>query len=365
MANRGVIGLIVATADRLLTHAARGSSGHVVRSARPALPPDRRRADRGHRPRGDRARDATAFRAVPCPSPVRQPHDHGDGIPVAPRQGTAREPPGQRHPGEHDLRRRAAHHLDARSGGAQAVGRLFEEPTGAIDLSLAVIQDTDALSDDVLSLTTRDVARPVPGHGYVPFGIQALRQRIAAGLTEGGLPTTEHQLLVTTGAQQAIRLIAELFVRPGDPVAVRHPATRAPSMRSRGRGPDSYPCRWTTAASGLKHFPPLCGTGCPGSSSSCQPSRTRQELRFPKADVARWLRWPTPPTFPSWRPFPCLPVVRCGAPAADRLLLGFRQRGVGGIVEQGVLGRAEGRLGPCRRRSHRPPRPVEVDRRPQ
>lgn len=102
-------------------------------------------------------------------------------------------------------------------------GRLFEEPTGAIDLSLAVIHDTDALSEDVLSLTTQDVARAAPIHGYVPFGVQALRQRIADGLSDGGLPTTEHQVLVTTGAQQAIRLIAELLVRPGDPVALETP----------------------------------------------------------------------------------------------------------------------------------------------
>jgi len=102
-------------------------------------------------------------------------------------------------------------------------GRLFEEPEDAIDLSLAVIQDLDALSDHALSVTIRDVAREGPNHGYVPFGLRPLRQRIAAELTRRGLPTTEHQVLVTTGAQQAIRLIAELLVRPGDMVVVETP----------------------------------------------------------------------------------------------------------------------------------------------
>lgn len=62
------------------------------------------------------------------------------------------------------------------------------------------------------------------GHGYVPLGIPPLREAAAAYLSDQGLPTAPEQVMVTTGAVEAVLLAARLFVEPGDPVAVETPS---------------------------------------------------------------------------------------------------------------------------------------------
>jgi|SRR5579864_186256 len=68
-----------------------------------------------------------------------------------------------------------------------------------------------------------DLAAQLPHHGYLGLGLPALRQAIAAHLTAGGLATAEEQVLVTSGAQQAIGLVAALYLQPGDAVALEDP----------------------------------------------------------------------------------------------------------------------------------------------
>lgn len=58
---------------------------------------------------------------------------------------------------------------------------------------------------------------------YATQGLPALRQAIASRFSDRGLPTNEHQILITTGAQQAINLIAQLHVRPGSVVLTESP----------------------------------------------------------------------------------------------------------------------------------------------
>ncbi len=62
-----------------------------------------------------------------------------------------------------------------------------------------------------------------PSHGYVPAGTAELREAIAGRLTAERVPTTADEVLVTTGAQQALSLLAAYYVRPGDAVAVEDP----------------------------------------------------------------------------------------------------------------------------------------------
>jgi DNA-binding transcriptional MocR family regulator len=56
--------------------------------------------------------------------------------------------------------------------------------------------------------------------GYFPTGLPTLRVAIAEHMERMGLPTTPEQILVTTGAQQAIALLVDLLVTPGAPVAI-------------------------------------------------------------------------------------------------------------------------------------------------
>ena len=61
-------------------------------------------------------------------------------------------------------------------------------------------------------------------NGYLPAGLPALREALADRLTMLGTPTSYEQIMVTTGAQQAVNLAAQLLVSPGDEVVVETPS---------------------------------------------------------------------------------------------------------------------------------------------
>ncbi|MBP2184995.1 aminotransferase-like domain-containing protein [Amycolatopsis magusensis] len=61
------------------------------------------------------------------------------------------------------------------------------------------------------------------GIGYHPLGHPELREGLAGRYTRRGVPTTPEQILVTTGGQQALSLISQLFLSPGDEVLVQTP----------------------------------------------------------------------------------------------------------------------------------------------
>jgi DNA-binding transcriptional MocR family regulator len=59
---------------------------------------------------------------------------------------------------------------------------------------------------------------------YHPFGYPPLREAVARFYTRRGLPTSAGQVLVTSGAQQAISLVTSLFVQRSDTVLIETPA---------------------------------------------------------------------------------------------------------------------------------------------
>lgn len=59
--------------------------------------------------------------------------------------------------------------------------------------------------------------------GYDVFGRGELREAIADHYTERGLPTTPGQILVTTGAQSAIHLVASVLLARGDRLVIETP----------------------------------------------------------------------------------------------------------------------------------------------
>lgn len=59
--------------------------------------------------------------------------------------------------------------------------------------------------------------------GYEHYGLAPLREAVAARYRERGVPTTADEILVTTGAQQAISLLAHTHLRPGDRAVVESP----------------------------------------------------------------------------------------------------------------------------------------------
>lgn len=68
-----------------------------------------------------------------------------------------------------------------------------------------------------------DAASLVSRAGYDVVGSQSLREAIAARYAVRGIPTSSEEILVTTGAQSAIHLIADTLLRRGDRAAIETP----------------------------------------------------------------------------------------------------------------------------------------------
>ena len=77
--------------------------------------------------------------------------------------------------------------------------------------------------DECVAAAVAELPRHTSGPGYEPLGLAGLRAAVAARYTERGVPTVPEQVLVTTGAQNALWLVLQAFTRPGDAVLVESP----------------------------------------------------------------------------------------------------------------------------------------------
>lgn len=104
---------------------------------------------------------------------------------------------------------------------ARLVDRSAAPPADLVDLSISVLQDGAGLPE--VGVTTADLLGAAPDTGYGPWGRPALRRAVADLLGTWGLPSTPDQIVITTGAQQALSLAASCWVRPGDRVVLDDP----------------------------------------------------------------------------------------------------------------------------------------------
>jgi DNA-binding transcriptional MocR family regulator len=129
---------------------------------------------------------------------------------------------------------------DGRPGETDAVstGRLFLSDDGQdqrsgpgepalpdeqmVDLTVAALSGSPTVNRTLASLSTEDVARLTEHHGYVPHGLRRLREVIADRLAPE-LPTPIDHIVITTGAHQAISLVARQTLSAGDTVLVESP----------------------------------------------------------------------------------------------------------------------------------------------
>jgi DNA-binding transcriptional MocR family regulator len=128
------------------------------------------------------------------------------------------------------VRRSPARAIAARGGAAvvltprNLVFRGLVERTGAeIEFLGAHFDGLPRFFEAAWKEARTDLDGLLRGHGYVPLGIPGLRSAIAAHLERHGLPTRAEQVLVTSGAQQAITLVANLLIEPGDAVVLEDP----------------------------------------------------------------------------------------------------------------------------------------------
>jgi len=108
--------------------------------------------------------------------------------------------------------------------GASIFQRITAGPGETLSMLYAVDAGAPELAEALRELVEVDLPDLLRDIGYHPRGLLALREAIADHLTGTGLPTTVDQLVVSTGAHQAIALIAQMYLRPGATVLVESPS---------------------------------------------------------------------------------------------------------------------------------------------
>jgi len=109
-------------------------------------------------------------------------------------------------------------------------------PSGIIDLSAVALSAAAPVLDGLRSMTDHDWTALTSVQGYFPLGLSLVREAIAQDFEQRGIPTSENQIIVTTGAQQGLDLIASAWLQPGDGVVVEDPtyAGALPVLRKAG-----------------------------------------------------------------------------------------------------------------------------------
>ncbi|MBT2442014.1 PLP-dependent aminotransferase family protein [Streptomyces sp. ISL-36] len=104
-----------------------------------------------------------------------------------------------------------------------------------VDLALAAPEAPAEELTEALAVASAELPRLARTQGYHPYGLPELRAAIADRYTRRGLPTLPEQILVTTGAQQAVSLVLALLGRPGDRALAENPSYTNALDAMRGR----------------------------------------------------------------------------------------------------------------------------------
>lgn len=93
-----------------------------------------------------------------------------------------------------------------------------------LDLRVAALPAPEPLLSDAAARAAAALPRHAASLGYAVAGLPELRAAIAGRFAARGLPTRPEEILVTSGAQQALHLVLTLLGRPGARVVVDAPA---------------------------------------------------------------------------------------------------------------------------------------------
>lgn len=119
-------------------------------------------------------------------------------------------------------------------------------PSGpVVDMSHAAMSAADGTMTAAYESALQALPAYLPTHGMEPIGLAVLREAIAQRFIERGLPTTADQIMVTSGAQQAVRLLLGTLTSPGDRVLIDHPTypNALEAIRRVGARPVPVPVR--------------------------------------------------------------------------------------------------------------------------
>jgi len=105
-----------------------------------------------------------------------------------------------------------------------------------VDLRSAALPGLALVADHFDLLDSSRARQLVASHGYLPSGLDELRDAVARYYSSLGLPTSREHILITSGAQQALRLAASSVTETGATVVIEEPSFRGAieSLRSLG-----------------------------------------------------------------------------------------------------------------------------------
>ncbi|WP_347954930.1 PLP-dependent aminotransferase family protein [Gordonia aichiensis] len=127
---------------------------------------------------------------------------------------------------------RESGHLQSRQGARSVLRLPVQIPREPIDLgaeadmiklNIAAPPAPEKVMHDAYRYALECAPGYLPGTGLYPHGLRALAETIAERYRYRGLPTDADQILITSGAQHALRLILDTHVAPGDRVLVEQP----------------------------------------------------------------------------------------------------------------------------------------------
>jgi DNA-binding transcriptional MocR family regulator len=101
---------------------------------------------------------------------------------------------------------------------------LFQHEEGLISAACLATPALPGVEEAIRRVVAEDLPALMAEGSYHPSGLPALRRAVADHYTARGLPTTADQIVVTTGAHQAVNLVAQLYLRNGSPVVVEDPS---------------------------------------------------------------------------------------------------------------------------------------------
>ena len=100
---------------------------------------------------------------------------------------------------------------------------LLAHPSDVYSLAAACNPAHPLVAEGMAAVAASRLPALLTHNGYLPSGLPELRAGLADVMSASGVPTVAEQVLVTTGAQQAVNLCAALFAKPADTIVVESP----------------------------------------------------------------------------------------------------------------------------------------------
>lgn len=115
--------------------------------------------------------------------------------------------------------------LAARAASVRGPARARPVDSDRIELTIGALRGSHdpAILAAARDAMIEDLPRFIDDFGYQPTGIAALREVVADFFVEQGVPTDPEQVVITTGAQQAVDLVARELVGPDGAAVLENP----------------------------------------------------------------------------------------------------------------------------------------------